>query len=39
VHPFILALLLIMVGSATVTGVFAALVRFVWRRGKKLQEL
>lgn len=37
-HHFVLDLSLILVGSAGVTLLFAILVRFAWRRGKKLQE-
>lgn len=36
---FVRDLSLIMAGSAAVTAVYAVLVRLVWRRGKKLQEL
>jgi hypothetical protein len=38
-HDFVRDLSLIMAGSAAVTVLFAVLVRIVWRRGKKLQEL
>jgi hypothetical protein len=38
VHGFVRDLSLIMGGSAAGTVVFAALCRFAWRRGKKLQE-
>lgn len=38
-HNFVRDLSLIMAGSAAVTAVYAVLVRLVWRRGKKLQEL
>jgi hypothetical protein len=38
-HNFVRDLSLIMAGSAAVTTVYAVLVRLVWRRGKKLQEL
>jgi hypothetical protein len=38
-HNFVRDLSLIMAGSAAVTALFAVLVRTVWRRGKKLQEL
>lgn len=38
-HHFVRDLSMIMVGSAAATVLFAVLVRFVWRRGKKLQEL
>ena len=38
-HGFVRDLSLIMGCSAGVTVVFAALCRFAWRRGKKLQEL
>jgi hypothetical protein len=38
-HGFVRDLSLIMAGSAAVTVIFAVLVRFAWRRGKKLREL
>jgi hypothetical protein len=36
---FVRDLSLIMAGSGAVTTVYVVLVRLVWRRGKKLQEL
>jgi hypothetical protein len=38
-HDFVRDLSFIMAGSAAVTVLFIVLVRFAWRRGKKLQEL
>jgi hypothetical protein len=38
-HQFARDLALIMAGSLTVSTVYAVLVKFAWRRGKKLQEL